>query len=206
TVLGMADQPWQDPATADKLRYIEAFANEAMRCKPVAGHVTFLEPNEDVQIHDVVVPKGTPILALNAHLGTQEANFSQPGEFRPERWLHGADELAGAHNTKAFMPFGAGPRFCPGRQLAMLQMKMVTAMLCRDFSVSRPPDAPAPEAVYSFTVGPDNVYSLLQLRRQVQPGIDIEMRVAERRATSRPITFSDRRHADRRKQTADSVA
>jgi cytochrome P450 len=76
-VFGLADQPWQDPATADRLPYIEAFAHEAMRCKPVAGHVLFLEPNEDVQIQDVFVPKGTPVLALAAHLGTQEANFAR---------------------------------------------------------------------------------------------------------------------------------
>jgi len=204
-VIGLSDNAWQDPTTADKLSYVEAVANEAMRCKPVGGHL-FLEPNEDVQVQDVHVPKGTPILVLNGHVGTQEANFTDADQFRPERWLEAEERSAPGHNTKAFMPFGAGPRFCPGRQLAMLQMKMVTAMLCRDFSVSRPSDAPAPEAVYSFTVGPDNVYSLLQLRRQVRPGIDIEMRVAERRATSRPITFSDRRHADRRKQSADSVA
>jgi cytochrome P450 len=159
-----------------------------------------------VQIQDVHVPKGTPILVLNGHVGTQEVNFTNAEQFRPERWLEAEERSAPGHNTKAFMPFGAGPRFCPGRQLAMLQMKMVTAMLCRDFTVSRPADAPAPEAVYSFTVGPDNVYSLLQLRRSVRPGIDIEMRMAERRTTIRPITFSERRHTDRRKRSADPVA
>jgi len=203
-VIGIAEQPWQDPSTLERLRYIEAFANEAMRCKPVAGHVTFLEPNEDVQIHDVVVPKGTPILALNAHLGTQEANFSQPGEFRPERWLHGADELAGAHNTKAFMPFGAGPRFCPGRHLAMMQIKMFIAMLCRDFEVARPKDAPGMEDIYNFTVGPTNVYSALRPRRPARRGIDVEFRDGSRRSFTLPIAFADRRVAERR-QHAESA-
>ena len=125
-VFGVSEQPWQDPATPDRLCYIEAFASEAMRCKPVGGHL-FFEPNEDVQIRDVLVPKGTPVLVLNGYVGLQEENFSQAGEFRPERWLQGEDGNDNAHNTRAFMPFGAGPRFCPGRQLAMLQIKMVTA-------------------------------------------------------------------------------
>ena len=204
TVFGMVEQPWQDPATADRLRYIEAFANEAMRCKPVGGHL-FLEPNEDVQIRDVFVPAGTPILVLNGYVGTQEANFAQANEFRPERWLRAATDSAGAHNTKAFMPFGAGPRFCPGSKLAMLQIKMVTAMLCRDFEVVRPKDAQPLEDIYNFTVGPTSVYATLRPRRQIRGGIDIELRDGNRRTFTIPIVFPDRRVADRRKQSAASL-
>ena len=201
-VFGMAEQAWQDPATPDRLRYIEAFANEAMRCKPVGGHVLFLEPNEDVQIQDVFVPKGTPILALNGYVGTQEANFAEAKEFRPERWLDAAEENAQTHNTKAFMPFGAGPRYCPGRQLAMLQIKMVTAMLCRDFDVTRPKDAQPLQDIYNFAVSPINVYATLRPRRPIRGGIDIELRDGNRRTFVLPIAFPERRVSDRRKEHA----
>lgn len=33
------------------------------------------------------------------------------------------------------MPFGAGPRLCPGRYLAMLEMKMVLATLARNYEL-----------------------------------------------------------------------
>jgi cytochrome P450 len=203
-VLGMIDRPWQDPTTVDRLRYIEAFANEAMRCKPVGGHL-FLEPNENVRIQDVFVPKGTPVLALNGLVGTQEANFADASEFRPERWLTEAGHRDGAHNTKAFMPFGAGPRFCPGRQLAMLQISMVTAMLCRDFEVTHPEDAQPLEDAYNFTVGPTNVFAALRPRRPVRRGTDIELRIGERRTLVIPISFPERRLAQRRQQQAASV-
>jgi cytochrome P450 len=203
-VLGMAEQPWQDPATPDRLRYIEAFTNEAMRCKPVGGHL-FLEPNEDVQIQDVFVPRGTPILALNGYVGTQEENFAHADEFRPERWLQPAAQYKAAHNIKAFMPFGAGSRFCPGRQLAMLEIKMVIAMLCRDFEVVRPEDAQPLQDIYNFTVGPTNVYASLRPRRLVRPGIDIDLRDGSRRMFVRPIAFAERRVADRRKENAASA-
>ncbi len=204
-VIGLTDQPWQDPTTLERLRYIEAFANEAMRCKPVAGHVTFLEPYEDVTIQDVFVPKGTPILALNAHLGTQEANFCEPQEFRPERWLQSAGTLDGAHNTKAFMPFGSGPRFCPGRHLAMMQIKMFTAMLCRDFELARPQESASMEDIYNFTVGPTHVYATLRPRRPARRGIDVEFRDGSRRNYALPIAFPDRRIEERRGQHAASA-
>jgi cytochrome P450 len=205
-IFGAADQPWQDPTTPDKLKYVEAFAHEAMRCKPVAGHAVFLEPNEDVQIGDIDVPRGTPVLALLAHVGTQEENFSDAKEFRPERWLETAAQQDGAHNSKAFMPFGAGPRFCPGRQLAMLQIKMVMSMLCRDFEVALPKDAAPLEDRYNFTVGPTHLDVVLRPRATVRRGIDIELRVGDRRITLRPIDFPNRRAGDRRGQGSRAVA
>jgi cytochrome P450 len=205
-VFGTTDQPWQDPTMPDKLKYIEAFTHEAMRCKPVAGHVVFLEPNEDVQIGDIDVPKGTPVLALLAHLGTQEENFSDANDFRPERWLETSEPHEGAHNSKAFMPFGAGPRFCPGRQLAMLQIKMVMSMLCRDFEISLPKDAAPLEDRYNFTVGPTHVYAMLRPRPSVRRGIDIELRVGDRRISISPIKFPNRRVADRRAQGSRATA
>jgi cytochrome P450 len=203
-VVGMSDQPWQDPATPDRLRYIEAFTNEAMRCNPVGGHL-FLEPNADVQIGDVFVPRGTPILALNGYVGMQEANFARANEFRPERWLHSGTQSQAVHNTKAFMPFGAGSRFCPGRPLAMLQIKMVIAMLCRDFEVSRPKDAAPMEEIYNFTVGPTSVLTTLRPRRPVRRGIDIELRDGNRRTFVLPISFPERRVADRRREHTSSA-
>jgi len=35
------------------------------------------------------------------------------------------------------MPFGAGPRLCPGRYLAMHEMKMAIAMLLGGFEIAR---------------------------------------------------------------------
>ena len=160
-VLGRCEHPWRDYTSAENMPYVEAVAQEVMRCKPVAGHL-FFEPNEDTQIGGVRVPKGTPIFVLSGYLGTQEGNFARAAEFRPQRWLESAGP---SHNTKAFLPFGAGPRFCPGRHLAMLEIKMVTGMLCRNFEVHAAPGLHAPGDVYAFTVMPTNIFARLRPRQ-----------------------------------------
>ena len=87
----------------------------------------------------------------------------------------------------------------------MLQIKMVAAMLCRDFEVTRPADAPPVVDVYNFTAGPNNVYAILRPRRPVRLGLDVDFRVAERRIASEPISFADRRVAERRRRSAGTV-
>ena len=65
------------------------------------------------------------------------------------------------------MPFGAGPRLCPGRYLAMLEMKMVMAMLLADFdiqSVTTPDGGDAREQLH-FTMAPVGLRLRLAARR-----------------------------------------
>jgi hypothetical protein len=125
-------------ADAERLKYIEAMTLETMRLKPVAP-VLFLEALEDVEIGGVAVPKQTAVFLLTLHSGLQHNHFGGADQFRPERWLEGATSPGCPHNAKAFVPFGAGPRFCPGRQLALVEIKTVMAMLCSTFEVSKTP-------------------------------------------------------------------
>jgi cytochrome P450 len=64
------------------------------------------------------------------------------------------------------MPFGSGPRTCPGRYLALLEMKLVMAMLLATFdieSVDTPDGAPAEERM-AFTMQPVGLSMRLRLR------------------------------------------
>ena len=56
-------------------------------------------------------------------------NFARPTEFWPDRWLvaEGAGAGAPAHNADAFLSFSFGPRNCVGKNLALLEMKMLVA-------------------------------------------------------------------------------
>jgi cytochrome P450 len=162
-VLGDRPRP-ADYATAEALPYIEAVAHEAMRLKPVAPFLA-MEANRDTAIGDVGVPAGTTVFLVMTYPAAEEKNFHDPQAFRPERWLDAGSHAGAGHNTKAFMPFGGGPRYCPGRHLAMLEIKMVAAMLCRNFDIARAPGTPATEELFSFTMVPKNLFVTLRSRR-----------------------------------------
>jgi cytochrome P450 len=54
------------------------------------------------------------------------------------------------------MPFGAGPRICPGRYLALLEIKMAMAMLLAHFDILdvSTPDGSEPAEQMAFTMMP----------------------------------------------------
>ena len=85
-----------------------------------------------------------------------ERHFAAPQAFRPERWLDEAEPALSSAAKRAAMPFGSGPRICPGRYLALLEMKMAMAMLLASFdieSVAAPGGAQAEERM-AFTMHP----------------------------------------------------
>jgi cytochrome P450 len=116
----------------DSLDYLDACAQEAMRLKPVAPFIP-LEALRDSVIGDVHIPKGNLIWCVMRHDSVSEQHVAQAAEFDPQRWLQqGSDAM----NKHLAMPFGAGLRTCPGRYLALLEIKLASAMLLSSFDIA----------------------------------------------------------------------
>lgn len=143
----------EDYHLLDQLKYIDAATREAMRLKPVAPFMA-AEPTSDVMLGDLAVPAGTVIFLLMRHASERDCDLPAPEQFQPERWLDGAAGQGDDPGRKLF-PFGGGPRFCPGRYLAMAEIKMVMSMLTRHFALERVPGAPAARECFTFTMTPD---------------------------------------------------
>ena len=145
------------------LPFVDACINETMRLKPVAP-IIMLQPTRDTKVGEFEVPKGQLIMCLMRAGATDERRFPDAQAFEPQRWLS-----ANANSPKRVaMPFGAGPRLCPGRYLALLEMKMVTAMLFGGFeieSVTTPDGADAREHL-AFTMYPEGLR--LRLREKAR--------------------------------------
>ena len=65
-------------------------------------------------------------------------NFSFPDAYLPERWLPASDRATRGidnHNTAAFFPFSVGETSCAGKNLALLEMRVVLCWLFQRFDV-----------------------------------------------------------------------
>ena len=140
----------EDLETASKLEIAAAVANEAMRLRPVAPLGLF-EANVDTVIGNVKVPRGTTVVILPRPAAVADDHFTDSRAFRPERWLKG---LEGAHDLSAHIPFGSGPRMCPGRSLALIEMNTLLSMLYKNFYVDRIGVSDDVKELYGFTMSP----------------------------------------------------
>ncbi len=149
-----------DYETVNRLQYGEAVLRESMRLKTV-GPLATVEPLADTTICDTHVPARTLLLLL-----LRQAGFEQDPspEFDPERWLQ--TNQAGASKS---LVFGAGPRFCPGRNLALLEAKTALAMIARNFHIElEDPSRPVREH-FNFAMMPVGLRVRLRPRTPREP-------------------------------------
>jgi len=147
--------------TANKLAVANAVANETMRLRPVAP-IGLIDANMDTTLGDYFVPKGTNIAVLTRLGAVDPANFVDPLGFRPERWLEDVD---GPNALSVPIPFGIGPRICPGRSLALVEMKTLLSMLYKNFDVERAGAASDVTERFGFAMAPKGVKARLAPRR-----------------------------------------
>jgi cytochrome P450 len=147
----------------EQMPYLDACVQEAMRLKPVAP-IMGAEAVHDVALDGVQVPAGVVVFMLLRHAFEREAALADGAEFRPERWLDPAMGQKLDDPGRKMMPFGGGPRFCPGRYLAMCEIRMVMSMLMRSFTLQTQADAPAVEELFTFTMTPSALPVLLRPR------------------------------------------
>ena len=147
--------------TASRVIPVRLNSKVALRLKPVAP-LNGLETNIATRIGEIEVPPGTPVLALTRHCALQDQYFSNAKQFNPHRWLSNDTHLN--HETSAFLPFGTGPRFCPGRNLALAEIKMCLAMLVKYFDFKRDADRKPVRESLAFTMYPANLHVEFALR------------------------------------------
>jgi len=144
----------------ERLQYGEAVLRESMRLKPVAVFIP-VESLADTVIADTRVPAKTKLWLLTRHAGLHATPDGH--RFHPDRWC----EEDAAPDQKTFLAFGAGPRFCPGRNLAFLESKTVMAMIARNFEIELDESAGAVSEQLAFTMIPRGLRVRLRERAQV---------------------------------------
>ncbi|PHT28843.1 hypothetical protein CQW23_31570 [Capsicum baccatum] len=114
-----------EEADVSRLRYLQFIMKETLRTHPPAPFLIPRRVDQDVELYDYVIPKGSIIL-VNAWAIGRDSSFWQEDSllFKPERFR--SLELDVQGKDFALIPFGAGRRICPGFPLAL---KLVPVML-----------------------------------------------------------------------------
>lgn len=123
--------------------YLKAVVLEGLRLHP-PGH--FLLPHgvqQSTEIGGYTVPEGAEVNFLVAEIGRDETVWTAAREFRPERFLEGAEghgvDITGSREIK-MMPFGAGRRMCPGYALGTHHAEYFLARMVRELEWRPPVD------------------------------------------------------------------
>jgi len=117
--------------TIQSLPYLDAIIQETLRKHPVAFLLERVCSKEyKLPGHDIVIPKGGIVRALNVGICHDPEIFPSPDKFKPERFLK---ENKGDRNPYSFMGFSIGPRNCIAMRFAMFEMKMCISSLVSNF-------------------------------------------------------------------------
>lgn len=159
------------PESVEKLPYLEGAIKEGMRLFP-AGTWTGRLAMREFELGGHPLPKGTWIVMSPYVVHRVSEIFPDPYRFKPERWL------SEYHSAYEFMPFSAGPRYCIGTSLGMLQLKVALSMLLQRFS---------------FTLKPGARVDCAGLN-SIRPKNGLPMLVDERGKASPPVAFKGNVH------------
>ncbi|XP_018327235.1 probable cytochrome P450 49a1 isoform X2 [Agrilus planipennis] len=113
-------------------KYLKACLKETLRLKPTAGANSRFLANDTV-IEGFEVPSGTLVTAFSSITSTDAKYFDNPKSYVPERWLR--DHRRNIHPF-ASLPFGYGPRMCPGRRLAEQEMITLLKNVLLNFEIT----------------------------------------------------------------------
>ncbi len=106
-------------------------------------------------------PEGAPILgdfvpgetsvSISAYVAHRDPKvFSEPEEYRPERWLgDDAKDL-----QAAFISFSTGARGCIGRNISYLEQTVLLASVVHRFEFALPCEGWVPDRYESFNLAP----------------------------------------------------
>ncbi|MDB6178847.1 cytochrome P450 [Paracoccus sp. Z330] len=167
-----AHPDWQDRVAAEgaaltrdfsalgQLRATRAVFRETLRLYPPVPMMV-RQPRQPEVFRDRDIPKGAQLVLSPWHLHRHERLWDRPDTFDPARW----DSDAGkASASKAYIPFSAGQRVCPGAGFAMLEAVLMLSRITAAYHLT--PTAQTPVPVARLTVRGRDGIRLRLTRRQ----------------------------------------
>ncbi|XP_077251032.1 cytochrome P450 709B2-like [Tasmannia lanceolata] len=126
-----------DADKLNKLKLVNMVIMEALRLYGPAIYMT-RKASSDMMLGNLMIPNGTVITIPLQVIHTNKKYWGEDAnEFKPLRFTDGVSRAAKHPNP--LMPFSLGPRTCIGQNFALLEAKMVLAMILQRFSFTLSP-------------------------------------------------------------------
>lgn len=141
------------PTYADlpRLPYSLQVFKETMRLYPPAPGI-LREALYDTIIDGYRVPKGATIMISPYALHRRADYFLDPERFHPERFSPEHEKLL---PRSAYIPFSAGPRICIGSHLALMEARLLIAVVVQRYTFSLVPGQHIePDIVHNLALRP----------------------------------------------------
>jgi cytochrome P450 len=137
-----------------RLPYTARVIEEVMRLYPPVWLLPRVAQADD-EIGGYHIPAGSDVVVVPYTLHRHPAFWPEPEKFDPDRFdpdRFDPDRPSGRPRY-AYIPFGAGPRFCIGNSLGVMEAVFVLTMVLRDFELRKLPGYDVvPEAMLSLRV------------------------------------------------------
>lgn len=140
------------------LNFVTQVIRESMRLYPPIWLMERHVINDDT-INGFHIPQNSSVVVCQWTMHRHPKFWDEPEAFRPSRF-DGAP-------TPAYLPFGAGPRFCIGNEFALLEAKIITAMILQRYRI-KPVEGARIEPFPGITLPPRHGMPL-QLERLSSP-------------------------------------
>jgi len=148
-----------DSSIFDEVPELQRLCLEVLRLKPTAP-LFGLMANHDISVAGLKLSAGQKVVLL-------ARERVDPRHDSPSLKTNGSkssEQSRSANDSIEGFAFGAGPRLCPGRYLALLEMMTMTIMVVRNFDVQiNDRGAPISEG-YTFAMHPRNLHFMVRSR------------------------------------------
>ncbi|KAF4302301.1 putative benzoate 4-monooxygenase cytochrome P450 [Botryosphaeria dothidea] len=120
------------------ITYIDDIINETLRLKPALMTGGYrVTPPQGLQIDEQYIPGDTNVFVPVQLIQTDDRYWKRAAEFVPERF--GEKRIEMETDGAPFIPFALGAYQCPGKNLAMISMRIVLSRIAQQFDVSFAP-------------------------------------------------------------------
>ncbi|GME28827.1 putative benzoate 4-monooxygenase cytochrome P450 [Neofusicoccum parvum] len=127
--------------TYDKVKsitYIDDIIHESLRLKPALLTGGYrVTPPEGLQVDEQYIPGDTNVFVPVQLIHTDPRYWKQAEDFVPERFGERRDEMG--TDGAPFIPFSLGAYSCPGKNLAILSLRLAVSRIAQQLNVSFAP-------------------------------------------------------------------